>query len=460
MSRLDEVNELVAKRTQEPSTARIRAEKLFDEGSFAELGRFNDEAGVITGFGTINGRLVYAYSQEGAVNYAHAKKIGKVYEFALKMGAPVVGIMDSKGVVLEDGLNAFDAYGSIFKNQTDASGVVPQISVVLGDCIGVSSIIPVLSDFVLMSEERAKLFMMSPSVFEGLEGKSTTYDEIGGAVNHKKNTGLVHCTYKNEEECILGARKLLSYLPDNNLDGAVAETSSDDLNRVDEALNTIVPEKDEEQIDMRYIISSIADNSDFFEIHKGYADNVVTGFIKLDGITSGVIACSGDMGVSTCHKTGEFVNICDAFNIPIITLTDALGYEKKYDQEHNGLISYAAKLLYTFANATVPKINVVIRNGIGNVYLVMNSRHIGADVVLAWPSAKMALMPKDAQVKILGTSPEKYDDDASPYHAAELGYVDNIILPSDTRKRLISMVEMLLTKREAKPARKHSSIEF
>lgn len=460
MSRLDEVNELMEKRSQEPSLARVRAEKLFDEGSFAELGRFNDDAGVITGFGTVNGRLVYAYSQEGAVNCAHAKKIGNIYELALKMGAPVVGIMDSKGVVLEDGLNTFEAYGSIFKNQTAASGVVPQISVVLGDCIGVSSMIPVLSDFVLMSEEKAKLFMMSPSVFKGLEGKKTTYDEIGGAENHEKNTGLVHCTYKNEDECLLNVRKLLSYLPDNNLDEAVSEASSDDLNRVDEALNSIVPEGDKEPIDMRYIISSVADNADFFEIHKGYAENVITGFIKLDGITSGVIACTGDMDVATCHKTGEFVNICDAFNIPVITLTDAFGYKKEYAQEQAGLISYAAKLLYTFANATVPKINVIIRNGIGNVYMVMNSKHIGADVVFAWPSAKMALLPKEAQVKILGTSPEKYDEVSSPYHGAELGYVDNIIVPSDTRKRLISMLEMLLTKRETKPARKHSSVEF
>ena len=460
MSRLDELNELVAKRSQEPSVARVRAEKLFDEGSFVEIGRFNDDAGVLTGYGTVNGRLVYAYSQENAVNYAHAKKLGNLYELALKMGAPVVGIMDSKGLVLEDGLDAFEAYGMMFKNQTAASGVVPQISIVLGDCLGVSSIIPMLSDFVIMSEENAKLFMQSPTVFKGIQGKTTTYDEIGGAENHKKNTGLVHCTYKTDDECLEHARELLSYLPDNNLDGMIATEPTDDLNRIDNALDSIIPEGYEDAIDMRYIITSIADNSRFFEVHKGFADNIITGFIKLDGITAGIVSCSGLLTLDACHKTGEFVNICDAFNIPIITLTDACGYKRDYAQEHNGIISLAAKLLYAFANATVPKINVVVRNGIGNTYLIMNSKHIGADILFAWPSARFALMDRDAQIKILGTSAEEYDKQASPYNVAAHGYVDNIIIPSNTRKRLISSLEMLLTKRESKPARKHSSIEF
>ncbi len=459
MSRLDEVNELIAKRSQEPTTARIRAEKLFDEGSFVEIGRYNDEAGVITGYGTIEGRLVYAYAQENAVNYAHAKKIGNIYELALKMGAPIVGIMDSKGIVLEDGLDALEAYGMLFKNQSAASGVIPQVSLVVGDCMGISSMVPMLSDFVIMSEENAKLFMMSPSVFSGLEGKTNTYASVGGAENHKRSTGLVHCTCKTEEECFAAARDLLMFLPDNNLDGVLPSEITDDLNRVDEALNSIVPENDD-AVDMRYIISSIADNAKFFEIHKGFADNVITGFIKLDGVTAGVIACTELFTLSSCHKSSEFVNICDAFNIPIITLTDVKGYKREYEQEHHGITSYAAKLLFAFTNATVPKINVVIRNGIGNPYLIMNSKHIGADIVYAWPSAKLALMDKKAQIKILGTSSQEYDENASPYSVAAKGYIDNIIVPSNTRKRLISAMEMLLTKRETKPAKKHSSIEF
>jgi acetyl-CoA carboxylase carboxyltransferase component len=460
MSRLDEVNELIAKRNQEPTIARVRIEKLLDKGSFVEVGRFNDEAGVVTGYGTIDGRLVYTYAQENAVNYAHAKKIGRIYELALKMGAPVVGIMDSKGVVIEDGLDAFEAFGMIFKNQSDASGVIPQISVVVGDCMGIGSLVPILSDFVIMSEDNAKLFMMSPSVLQGQEAKSSTYNSVGGADAHMKNTGLVHCTCKTDDECFETTRELFSYLPDNNLDGAFSPVVTDDLNREDEALNTIVPEDNESEIDMRYIISSVADNGKFFEIHKDFAENAITVFAKLDGITVGILACTGTYTLAACHKSGEFVKICDAFNIPVITLTDVKGYNKSFSQEMHGLAGFAAKLLSSFTNATVPKINVIIRNGIGNSYLIMNSKHVGADIVYAWPSAKVALMDKEAQVKILGTSSEEYDNAASPYSVAAKGYIDNIIIPASTRKRLISAVEMLLTKRESKPARKHSCFEF
>lgn len=459
MSRADEVNELIAKRSQEPTIARIRAEKLFDEESFVEIGRYNDAAGVITGYGTIDGRLVYAYSQEGAVNRAHAKKIGNLYGLALKMGAPIVGIMDTKGMALGEGLDALDAYGLMFKNQSKASGVVPQISLVVGDCMGVSSIVPMLSDFVIMSEENARMFMMSPSVFGGLDGKTGTYESVGGADNHEKNTGLVHHICKTEDECFEAARELMSFLPDNNLDGVVASEVTDDLNRVDESLNSIVPE-DDAAVDMYYIINSVADNSRFFEIHKGFVENTVTGFIKLDGVSVGIIGVTGELSLSACKKAGEFVNICDAFNIPIVTLTDINGYKREFEQEYHGISSYAAKLLYAFVNATVPKINLIIRNGIGNPYLIMNSKHIGADIVYAWPSAKVALMDKPAQTKIMGMSASDYDNEASPYNVAEKGYVDNILVPSNTRKRLISAVEMLLTKRVMKPARKHSSIEF
>jgi acetyl-CoA carboxylase carboxyltransferase component len=302
--------------------------------------------------------------------------------------------------------------------------------------------------------------MMSPAVFSGIEGKTETYSTIGGAENHRKDTGIAHCTCKTDDECFESAKRLLSFLPDNNLDGVVSTTVTDDLNRIDEVLNTIVPEGDEAPVDMKYIIQSVADNGDFYEIHEGYAENITAGFIKLGGISAGVIATVGKITIDSCFKTGEFVNICDAFNIPIITLTDVDGYKRDYNEEQGGIISYAAKILYTFANATVPKINLIVRNGIGNPYLIMNSKHIGADIVFAWPSAKIALMSKEAQVKVLGTSSEEYDEMSSPYAVAEKGYIDGIITPSGTRKYLISAVEMLLTKRESKPARKHSSIEF
>lgn len=458
MSRIDKVNELIAKRSGEESVGRTRLEKIFDENSFVELGACNEAAGVVTGFGTVDGRLVYGYCQESAVNTAHARKVENIYSLALKMGAPVVGILDSAGVVLEDGMDAFEAYGLLFKNQTMASGIVPQISIVVGDCIGVESFVPVLSDFVFMTEEKAKMFMTSPSAFKGLEGKATTYQELGGGKVHSESTGLVHCCCADEQECFAQARKLISILPENNMDIPVDEIT-DDLNREDESLNTIVPE-DNSEIDVHYIISSVADNNDFFEIHKDYAKNIVVGFVKLNGITTGVVANNGLLNVSATQKAGEFVNFCDAFNIPILTLTDAMGYEKTIEDEHKVIEKYGAKLMYSFANATVPKINVIIRNGIGNAYLLMNSKHIGADVVYAWPFASIALMDKDSSVNVLKMSADEYEKNASPYAVASKGYVDGVIIPASTRKRILAAIEMLMSKREPQASRKHSSIEF
>lgn len=458
MSRIDKVNELIAKRSDSVSVGKTRLEKIFDENSFVELGACNEAAGVVTGFGTVDGRLVYGYCQEAAVNTAHAKKVENVYSLALKMGAPVVGILDSAGIVLEDGVDAFEAYGLLFKNQTMASGVVPQISIVVGDCIGVESFVPVLSDFVFMTEEKAKMFMTSPSAFKGLDGKATTYEEIGGGKAHSENTGLVHCCCANEDECFAQTRRLISILPENNMDVPVDEIT-DDLNREDQALNTIVPE-DNSEIDVHYIINSIGDNNEFFEIHKDYAKNIVTGFVKLNGITTGVVANNGLLNVSATQKAGEFVNICDAFNIPILTLTDAMGYEKTIEDEHKVIEKYGAKLMYAFANATVPKINVIIRNGIGNAYLLMNSKHIGADVVYAWPFATVALMDKASAVNILKVSADEYEEKSSPYTVAAKGYIDGVIIPACTRKRILAALEMLMSKREIQSSRKHSSIEF
>lgn len=460
MSRLDEVNNLISKRQDEQSQACVRIEKLFDEHSFVELGTFNKDAGVVTGFGTIGGKLVYAYSQEKPVNVEHAKKISNVYELALKMGSPVVGIMDSKGIVLDNGLDTFEAYGIIFKNQTAASGVVPQISVIVGDCIGVSSFIPVLSDFVFMTESNAKLFMSSPSTFDGIEGKATTYEDLGGGKVHSKNTGMVHCCYADEDGCFNGVKELVSFLPENNLEGAVSFDSNDDLNRVDDSLNNIVPEDNVSPIDMRAIINSVADNNNFFEIHKNFATNIIVGFVRFDGITTGVVANNGLLNIEATQKAGEFLNICDAFNIPIVNFTDIQGYEQSLEEEQGGIIRYSAKFMFAFANATVPKINIIVRNGIGNAYLLMNSKHIGADIVYAWPSACVALMKKEAEVNIMNITEEEYAELSSPYTVAGKGYIDSIIVPSNTRKRILIALEMLLTKREVKMARKHSSVEF
>ena len=394
MTRIDKVNELIARRQEKRSKERIRLDKLFDENSFVEIGAHNTEAGVVTGYGTINGVLVYAFSQDGAVNVAHATKIANLYSLAIKMGNPVVGIMDSKGVAMTQGLDMLEAFGIIMQKQAQASGVIPQISIIAGDCMGVGSFMPVLADFVIMTKTNSTLFMQSPSVFAGLDGKANTPSDLN-ASRHAGKTGLVHMVGETEEECFALTRKLLGFLPENNLEIPM-EQATDDLNRLDPKLNEFLPEDNETPIDMHYLINSIADNGEFFEIHGDYAQNIIEGFVRFDGMTTGIIANNGLMNVAGALKAGEFVNICDAFNIPIVTLTDIAGYERKLSEELNGIEKYGAKLIYSFANATVPKINIIIRNAIGNSYMLMNSKHIGADIVYAWPSACVALMDKKA----------------------------------------------------------------
>lgn len=459
MSRFDEINELIAKMQEAPSLAKERLEKLFDDNSFVELGAFNKDAGVVTGYGTINGKLVYAFSQEGVVNTKHANKIAHIYELALKMGCPVVAIMDSKGVALEDGLDTFNAYGVMFKSQASASGVIPQISIVLGDCIGVSAFLPSLSDFVIMSEESAKMFLLSPSVYAGLDGKASTYETIGGA-EALSQKGLVHFECKTNADCLTKAQELIELLPSNNLDDYNISTATDDLNRVDESLNSIIPEDNTTEIDMKAIITSVADNFKFTEVSENYAPNIISGFIRLDGITTGVIANSGLIDIDGIKKVGEFLNICDAFNIPVVTFTDVEGYNTMHIDAQSDVIKYSAKLAFAFANATVPKINVIVRNGIGNAYLLMNSKHIGADIVYAWPSANIALLNKEAATKVMGYGESEYIKASAPYQTAADGYIDGIIIPANTRKRILIALEMLLTKRENTVAKKHSSIEF
>ena len=459
MSRSDQINELINKMQKEPSAARERLELLFDENSFVELGAFNTEAGVVTGYGTVGGRLVYAFSQEGAVNTKHAKKIADVYTLALKMGCPVVAVLDSEGVALEDRFHTFDSYGVMFKSQASASGVVPQISIVIGDCLGISTFLPALSDFVIMSEQSAKMFLLSPNVYAGLDGKETTYEDIGGA-DVLGQKGLAHFVCKNDNDCFTKAQELIEMLPANNLDDIVISDITDDLNRVDPSLNEIVPEDNESEIDMKAIIRSVADNNKFLEVSEGYAENIISGFIRLDGITTGVIANSGMIDITGVRKAGEFINICDAFNIPVLTFTDVEGYKAVHIDEQSDVIKYSAKLAFAFASATVPKINVIVRNGIGNAYLIMNSKHIGADIVYAWPSANVALLSKEAATRVMGYGEKEYNKLSSPYQIASDGYIDGIIIPASTRKRVIVALEMLISKREYTVAKKHSSIEF
>lgn len=458
MSVTEKISELKAKKAQEPDLAQKRLLDFFDAGSFVEMGGLNKGANVITGYGTVEGSLVFAFSQEGPVDVRHAVKIAGVYDNALKMGAPVVGFMDSNGLKIEEGADAFEAYGILFSKQTEASGIVPQISVVLGNCLGTAALTPMLSDFVIMSKDKGGIFMTSPATFKGLEAKATSYEELGGAESLAKNTSFVDLEFDNDAESILGARKLVAMLPANNMEEAV-DLPLDDLNREDEALNAIITDS-EEEIDVKSIIKSIADSYDFVELKSDFAKNMVIGLIKLNGATVGVVANNGKLSVSACEKAYSFINVCDAFNIPILSLTDANGYKDSVDAEQRGLIKNSAKLLSAFKNATVPKINVILRNAIGNAYLVMNSKHIGADVVLAWPSAEISLMDKRASLNVMGVSAETYEHEASPFTVSEKGYIDDVIIPAATRKRVLVAFEMLSSKRVTVANRKHSSVQF
>lgn len=460
MSTLEKVKELNSRKQTEPTNAHKRMEKLFDLNSFVETGSFDDKAGIITGYGAVNGKLVFAYCQNGAVNIKHAKKLGLIYSKALKMGAPVVGIMDSKGLMLEDGIDAFEAYGKILKNQSSASGIIPQISIILGDCIGISSFIPALSDFVFMTESNSRLFMASPSTFSGLEGKSTSYEQLGSGKTNSEKSGIVHCCCKDEKDCFDKVRELIDIIPSNNLDGARSKEVTDDLNRVDNLLDSIIPDNENEDFDIRKVILSITDNNKFFEIQKEFADNIITGFGRFNGLTVGITANNGLLDINATQKAGEFINFCDAFNIPLLTLTNIKGYKDGVIEEQRGFIRYGAKVAYSFANASVPKVNVILRNGIGNAYVLMNSKHIGADIVYSWPTAQIALMNKQAYINIMKMDSQSYDNIANPYTVAQKDYIDDIIVPSNTRKRIIIALEMLSSKRELKPSKKHSSIEF
>ncbi len=458
MGTLNKVNELISHIEKKSLAVYAKAELLFDPNSFVEVGAFNKDASVVTGYGIINNKLVYAYFQDGVVSVEHAKKIAEIYDLAIKMGAPVVGVMDSDGLKLEEGIDAFEAYGILLSNQSHASGVVPQISIVTGKCIGMSSFIPTLSDFVFMTT-KGKLFMNSPSTFEGIEGKSTSYDDLGGFKANASKSGISHFSYDDEKKCFNDVRKLIDFFPSNNLEEPRYK-SLDDLNREDAFLNTVVPDDPNSQIDMHSIITAIADNNEFLEVHKYFASNIIAGFIKLNGCTIGVVANNGLINIDATQKAGNLVNICDAFNIPILTLTDTVGYEKSVEQEYKGIVKYGAKLIFTFANATVPKLNVIIRNAIGNSYLLMNSKHIGADIVYAWPTAEISLMDKRSMMDIMKISAKDYNLSSNPYSVAGKGYIDDIIVPAHTRKRIISAFEMLSSKREIHAAKKHSSIEF
>ena len=479
-------------------TARERLDMLFDPNSFVEIDAFvthrctefdmaETEApgeGVVCGYGTVDGRLVYAYAQDftvigGSLGEMHAAKICKVMDMAMKMGAPIIGINDSGGARIQEGIDALKGFGDIFYRNTLASGVIPQIAIIMGPCAGGAVYSPAICDFIFMVEKTSQMFITGPSVVKSVTGEEVSFDELGGANTHAAKSGVATMACKTEEECFAQVKNLLSMIPANNLETAPVYECEDDLNRLSETLTNIIPEDSGKSYNIRDIIKEVVDNGEFFEMFADFAQNIVTGFARLNGNTVGIIAnqpkvMAGALDCNSSDKGARFVRFCDSFNIPVITFTDVPGYLPGVGQEHNGVIRHGAKLLYAFSEATVPKINVIVRKAYGGAYIAMNSKHLGADMVFAWPSAEIAVMgpegaaniifrkdiaessdPVTARQEKIAEYTEKF---ANPYIAASRGYVDDVIEPDSTRPRLISALEMLMSKREIRPAKKHGNI--
>jgi len=479
-------------------TARERVDLLLDEGSFQELGGFvtprttgfgSDKQiyygdGVVTGYGTINGRLVYVFSQDftvfgGSLGEAHAEKICRLMDLALKNGAPLIGLNDSGGARIQEGVVSLGGYADIFLRNVMASGVIPQISAVMGPCAGGAVYSPAMTDFILMVQDTSYMFVTGPDVVKTVTHENVTFEELGGALVHNEKSGVAHFAAANEEQCLALIRKLLAYLPQNNLEEPPLLKTTDDPLRADEALDTLVPDSPTKPYDMKEIIQRVVDDGEFLEVHEHYAQNIIVGFARLNGRAVGIIAqqpmvLAGCLDINASVKGARFVRFCDCFNIPLITFEDVPGFLPGVGQEHGGIIRHGAKLLYAYCEATVPKLTVITRKAYGGAYDVMSSKHIRGDVNLAWPSAEIAVMGPEGAVNILyreelaqTADPEalrqklvaEYRDHfANPYIAAGRGYVDDVIEPHQTRAKLIAGLEMLQNKRDQNPPKKHGNI--
>lgn len=471
-------------------TARERVEKLLDPGTFVELDQFvvhrcvnfgmekkeHPGEGVVTGYGTIDGRLVYVFAQDftvegGSLGEMHANKIVKVQDLALKMGAPLIGLNDSGGARIQEAVDALSGYGKIFMRNTSASGVIPQISVIMGPSAGGAVYSPALTDFIFMVKNTSQMFITGPQVIKSVTAEEVTSEALGGAMTHNSVSGVAHFATENDDDCIQKIRYLLSFLPSNNLDEAPVFDTGDDANRVDESLNTLLPDNPNQPYNMKDVIKSIVDNGEFFESQEHFAQNIITCFARLDGQTVGIIAnqpsvMAGCLDINASDKAARFIRFCDAFNIPLVNLVDVPGFLPGTDQEYGGIIRHGAKMLYAYCEATVPKITVITRKAYGGSYLAMCSQDLGADQVFAWPSAEIAVMgPAGAANIIFRGDPdiqqktaEYMAEFATPYKAAERGFVDIVIEPKETRPRIITALNMLASKREARPAKKHGNI--
>lgn len=479
-------------------TARERIEKILDPGSFEEFDLFVTHRctdfdmekshpltdGVVTGHGTVNGKLVFVFSQDftifgGSLSKAYAEKIVKVMDLAARVGAPVIGLNDSGGARIQEGVDALAGYADIFLKNVLFSGVVPQISLILGPCAGGAVYSPALTDFVMMVEKTSYMFLTGPKVVKQVTREEVTVDQLGGANVHATRSGVAHFVYPDEEEAFAGLRKLLSFLPQNNREKPPVIECDDPVDRVDEELDYVVPEDSGKPYDMKDIITTVVDHHDFFEIQPEYARNILIGFARLGGQSVGIVAnqpvvMAGVLDNNSSMKAARFVRFCDAFNIPLVVFEDVPGFMPGTGQEYNGIIKNGAKLLYAFAEATVPRVTVVIRKAYGGAYCVMNSKHLRADVNLAWPTAEIAVMGPDGAVEIIyhqdikeAENPVQKTDElkkmyrelfANPYNAAGKGYIDDVIVPANTRKRVIRALKMLASKGDTHPRKKHGNI--
>lgn len=479
-------------------TARERINLLFDEGSFIEIDRFVEHRctnfdmakleapsdGVVVGYGTVEGRLVFTFAQDftvvgGSLGEMHAAKICKVQDMALEMGAPIVGINDSGGARIQEGVDALSGYGKIFFRNTISSGVIPQISVIMGPSAGGAVYSPAITDFIFMVENTSKMFITGPEVIKSVTGEEVTQEKLGGSNTHNKTSGVAHFKDSTEEECIERVRELISLLPSNNLEQAPTYEVSDDINRIEEKLNEVVPVNPNKPYDMKDVISILADDGHFFEVQEYYAQNIITGYIRLNGKTIGVIAnqpkvLAGCIDINASDKAGRFIRTCDAFNIPLLNLVDVPGFLPGTNQEFGGIIRHGAKMLYAYSESTVPKVTLIVRKAYGGAYIAMCNKELGADQVFAWPNAEIAVMGPDGAANIIFKNDIENADDpiamrekkieeyrntvANPYIAAKRGYIDDVIEPSITRPRLISAFDMLESKKETRPAKKHGNI--
>jgi acetyl-CoA carboxylase carboxyltransferase component len=479
-------------------TARERLDELFDAGTFREIDAFvthrcgnfgmeNIEVtsdGVVTGHGLVDGRPLFAYAQDftsraGSLGEMHAKKICKVMDLALKAGTPFIGINDSGGARIQEGVDALSGYGQIFFRNSQASGVIPQVSAIMGPTAGGAVYSPAMTDWIFMVKDTSYMFITGPEVIKSVTGEEVTFDDLGGAMTHNEKSGVAHFACEDDKDAILQIKKLLSYLPANNMEDPPIVATGDDPKRTDPALDSIIPDNPAKSYDMKTVIESLVDNGEFFEPHMYFAQNIIIGFARLNGRVIGIIAnqpksLAGCLDINASDKATRFIRFCDAFNIPMLTIADVPGYLPGSQQEWGGIIRHGAKLLWCYSEATVPKLLLVTRKDYGGSYLAMCSKDLGADMAFAWPTAEIAVMGAEGAANIIHRREINAADDpvakrkekidayqelfANPYCAAARGYIDAVIVPSETRPRLIDALEIMCNKRELRPPKKHGNI--